>query len=52
MARIMINIETRDGEFEVIMDGLENPGRGIDVTGIDAMVDEAVKRIRRAYGGN
>ena len=50
MARIRISIDTRDGDFEVSLDALERPGREIDTATLDALVDKAVVRIRRAYG--
>lgn len=50
MARIMIEIYTQDGNFEVSLDALERPGLEVDTVALDRLVNEAVVRIRRAYG--
>lgn len=51
MATVRIDLETGNGSFQVELDTLETNGEawGADKSHLDALVDEAVRRLKRAY---
>ncbi|ANP74520.1 hypothetical protein [Cryobacterium arcticum] len=51
MARVTINLDTKDGDFSINLDWPEvmRWGEDNDVPRLDRLVDEAVTRLKRAY---
>jgi hypothetical protein len=52
VATVDLRLNTGNGDFYVTLDGHETNGQawGSDKSHLDALVDEAVRRIKRAYG--
>ena len=58
MASVRISLSSQDGEYEISVEGPERNGQAWfgdkphlgHKSYLDALVDEAVKRVQRAYG--
>ena len=48
---VRITLHTGNGDYEVSLEGSETNGEawGADKSHLDAMVDEAVRRLKRSY---
>ena len=52
MATVVIRLSTGNGDFDISLEAFETNGDawGADKGYLDALVDEAVRRVKRAYG--